>query len=132
MSPHRIKLTRRYLNLCYGDPLFTKNPSLGSANEGQRSGPPGSGGAKECRYLHFHVQPARAYHTVVPAGESGVMGGIPESVHRALLADVGDNGENGEIKEESGRAGRGIKGLRGIKQWIDCDLRSFDYSVLGQ
>jgi hypothetical protein len=32
----------RYLNLCYGEPLFAKNPSLGEGN-GPRPG------TKECR-----------------------------------------------------------------------------------
>ena len=34
----------RYLNLCYGEPLFAKNPSLGEGN-GPRPG------TKECRYV---------------------------------------------------------------------------------
>jgi hypothetical protein len=33
-----------YLNLCYGEPLFAKNPSLGEGN-GPRPG------TKECRYV---------------------------------------------------------------------------------
>lgn len=33
----------RYLNLCYGEPMFAKNPSLGEGN-GPRPG------TKECRY----------------------------------------------------------------------------------
>lgn len=93
-------LTARYLNLCYGDPLFARNPSLGA--DGPSQSRPGPG--KECRYLHFHVQAAKELHSVPPPEEG-------------LAVVRADNGAGN--KEKS-------------KQWINCDLRSFDYSVLGQ
>jgi mRNA (2'-O-methyladenosine-N6-)-methyltransferase len=98
----------RYLNLCYGDPLFARNPSLGA--EGTSQSRPGPG--KECRYLHFHVQAAKEYHSVQPPSA-----GVP------VLRGEGRMQVGGpDVEAFSGKS----------KQWINCDLRSFDYSVLGQ
>ncbi|KAI9637327.1 putative mRNA methyltransferase [Dioszegia hungarica] len=108
-----------YLNLCYGEPLFRSNPSLGAGTSGDPSAP--RGGTKECRYLHFHVQPSRERHVVVPEGFPVQMS---EVVRRRLLSD----GSEGEDRAK----GKGSERWRREKQWVNCDLRTFDYSVLGQ
>lgn len=113
------ELTPRYLNLCYGEPLFRSNPSLGAGTSGDPSAP--RGGTKECRYLHFHVQPSRERHVVVPEGFPVQMS---EVVRRRLLSD----GSEGEDRAK----GKGSERWRREKQWVNCDLRTFDYSVLGQ
>lgn len=103
-----------YLNLCYGDPLFANNPSLGASAGG------GGGAGKECRYLHFQVQPARELQTIKPKGSHE--GRVPASVRKAILGDSGDARQPSRALERQ---------VQGVKQWINCDLRSFDYSVLG-
>ncbi|ORX38604.1 mRNA methyltransferase [Kockovaella imperatae] len=96
-----------YLNLCYGEPMFTKNPSLGDGSAPR-------GGTKECRYMHFHVVPSDREQTEVTSTPYNAP--LPLAVRRRLLAD-----QSGDLTEAALRA-----------QWINCDIRSFDYSVLGQ
>lgn len=155
----------RYLNLCYGDPLFSRNPSLGNEASTSASGgnaantsgnaasglgqrPPG-GGTKECRYLHFHVQSTKERYALEPTtgAEEGIV--VPDVIKRAVLnPDSGDivEGANSrdlgiaaaESDREGDRARSGVQTRRDSeramteKQWVNCDLRSFDYSVLGQ
>ncbi|WVO17773.1 hypothetical protein L204_105471 [Cryptococcus depauperatus] len=95
-----------YLNLCYGDPLFTKNPSLGEG-----SGPRGS--TKECRYQHFQVVPTVSPYTQHLSNLNSHP--LPKVVQEKLLKDF-------EVQENEKK----------IAQWINCDLRRFDYSILGQ
>lgn len=112
----------RYLNLCYGDPMFARNPSLG---EGQGPGP--RGGTKECRYLHFQVTPAEQPHAEpVPQLPIYLSQGMQD---RLLFAGAKEGtGEPGG-SETAGTSG---KGKSKQAEWINCDIRSFDYSVLGQ
>lgn len=111
----------RYLNLCYGEPMFAKNPSLGEST-GPRPG------AKECRYvlrsrsrdlttvltcdryLHFQVSPTMVSHVERPLGQVRV----PKVLADRLVPSPD-----------------GYEPPR-VAQWVNCDIRSFDYSVLGQ
>ncbi|KAK4689504.1 mRNA m6A methyltransferase catalytic subunit, partial [Tremellales sp. Uapishka_1] len=87
----------RYLNMCFGDPLFAKNPSLGDSSAPR-------GATKDCRYLHFQVVPALP--TAVPSPKINLRGPILRSLLSA--EDVGKRA-----------------------QWVNCDIRTFDYGVLG-
>jgi mRNA (2'-O-methyladenosine-N6-)-methyltransferase len=108
--------------------MFAKNPSLGEG-----TGP--RGGTKECRYIkspfktiescsrslslryiHFQVVPT-AQKSIQPIPTDWPLH-VPTSVVERLLPkptsdDVRDKG-------------------KGKAEWINCDIRSFDYSVLGQ
>ncbi|KAK1927031.1 putative mRNA methyltransferase [Papiliotrema laurentii] len=95
-----------YLNLCYGEPMFRNNPSLGEGNAPR-------GSTKECRYMHFQVVPTTAKQTELTPGISHFSTTI-----RSRLFD----GEDGTMSQPGKRVG----------QWINCDLRRFDYSVLGK
>lgn len=95
-----------YLNLCYGDPMFRQNPSLGPSSAPR-------GGTKECRYLHFQVAPSRPQR-----GLEATVPVLPDSVKQRLFHDTAQTND----QERAGRVG----------QWVNCDLRTFDYSVLGQ
>ncbi|KGB79459.2 mRNA methyltransferase [Cryptococcus deuterogattii R265] len=97
-----------YLNLCYGDPMFTKNPSLGD-------GPGPRGGTKDCRYQHFQVTPSTIrYSQPLPEGYPSVM---PGYLKKRILGYDDVQGQSKEVN---------------VAQWINCDLRRFDYSLLGQ
>ncbi|WWD19012.1 hypothetical protein CI109_103469 [Kwoniella shandongensis] len=99
-----------YLNLCYGDPMFANNPSLGEG-----TGP--RGGTKECRYLHFQVVPTtQPHYASLP---EGFPPNLPKSTIKRLLG------------ESNGGSGEGYEPPK-VPQWVNCDVRSFDYSVLGQ
>lgn len=98
----------RYLNLCYGDPMFTKNPSLGD-------GPGPRGGTKDCRYQHFQVTPSlNRCGQPLPEGYPSVM---PDYLKKRILGDEDVEGQDKEVN---------------MAQWVNCDLRRFDYSLLGQ
>ncbi|WWC71647.1 uncharacterized protein I206_105605 [Kwoniella pini CBS 10737] len=97
-----------YLNLCYGDPMFAKNPSLGEGN-----GP--RGGVKECRYMHFQVVPSAKTHNSKKPD-------IPHLSSTTIKRLLGD--EEKKIGERYNPPP--------VAQWINCDIRSFDYSLLGQ
>ncbi|TXT15648.1 hypothetical protein VHUM_00151 [Vanrija humicola] len=89
-----------YLNMCYGEPMFAGNPSLGESG-GARPG------TKECRYLHFQVAPAAQRDSVPP----------PEPVPIPLPLSARRLGPGDDER---------------TAQWINCDIRNFDFSVLGQ
>ncbi|KIR73622.1 mRNA methyltransferase [Cryptococcus deuterogattii CA1014] len=107
----RVEVVQRraaYLNLCYGDPMFTKNPSLGD-------GPGPRGGTKDCRYQHFQVTPSTIrYSQPLPEGYPSVM---PGYLKKRILGYDDVQGQSKEVN---------------VAQWINCDLRRFDYSLLGQ
>ncbi|KZT72652.1 MT-A70-domain-containing protein [Daedalea quercina L-15889] len=118
-----------YLNTCYSEPTYAQSPSIpplpshrqmgyGMQGAGTVSLPSGLGAGgrgKEkapCRYLHFEVD-----------------------------WDVTDGGGQPDYRAENrkkpfklgiglGPAGKEMKTLP--PQWINCDLRRFDYSVLGK
>ncbi|KAH9921280.1 MT-A70-domain-containing protein [Amylocystis lapponica] len=118
-----------YLNTCYSEPTYAQSPSIpplpshrqmgyGAQGAGAVSLPSGLGAGgrgKEkapCRYLHFEVD-----------------------------WDVSDGVTMGDVRKEDKRRpyklGIGLgphgKEMRTLPpQWINCDLRRFDYSVLGK
>ncbi|KAJ3547605.1 hypothetical protein NM688_g5384 [Phlebia brevispora] len=118
-----------YLNTCYSEPTYAQSPSIpplpshrpphGYGAQGQSSvtlpsglGAGGRGKEKApCRYLHFEVD------------WDG--------------SDGSPNYDRAEIKKKPFKLGIGL-GPAGKEvptlppQWINCDLRRFDYSVLGK
>ena len=152
-------LIPRYLNLCYGDPLFARNPSLGgpsastdgtpastnAPSQGLGAGPSRPGPGKECRYLHFHVQAAKQYHAQEPPEADRLPEDLARRIRQGLgLQDgsVANEGQGARAEAATGKAEASeqcqagsemaVASRRKRKQWINCDLRSFDYSVLGQ
>lgn len=139
-----------YLNTCYSEPTYAQSPSIpplpsnraphGYGAQGQStvalpSGLGAGGRGKEkapCRYLHFEVDwdinDGHAYH---------------EQEHRS--ADVKKRTHKLDIGlGPTGRMGQPVRSLchdtlalvhdlsQLPPQWINCDLRRFDYSVLGK
>lgn len=88
--------------------MFTKNPSLGD-------GPGPRGGTKDCRYQHFQVTPSlNRCGQPLPEGYPSVM---PDYLKKRILGDEDVEGQDKEVN---------------MAQWVNCDLRRFDYSLLGQ
>ncbi|KAG8903828.1 hypothetical protein FRB99_002679 [Tulasnella sp. 403] len=131
-----------YLNTCYSEPTYAMSPSIppppatpnasggriGNMNAVSLPSGLGAGGrGKEkapCRYLHFEVD-----YDGLP-GEGGVVGStmVPLST-RASNASVPPASSSGQVG-----IGLGPSGQRPLlpPQWINCDVRRFDYSVLGK
>ncbi|RDB23286.1 N6-adenosine-methyltransferase subunit METTL3 [Hypsizygus marmoreus] len=125
-----------YLNTCYSEPTYFQSPSIppfpGSAHSygqpppntrGPASLPSGLGAGgrgKEkapCRYLHYEID----WDEGDGEGQRNVNGRGKEVVKRKKLhkLDIGQG--------PHGKAARVLP-----PQWINCDLRRFDYSVLGK
>ena len=128
-----------YLNTCYSEPTYSQSPAFASNNtnapttaglappntRGATSLPSGLGAGgrgKEkapCRYLHFEVDwdgpPVPAPGEIVHRGQSN-QGALLKKTHR-LGIGLGAMGKQGKILPA---------------QWINCDVRRFDYSVLGK
>ncbi|KAF8583991.1 MT-A70-domain-containing protein [Ramaria rubella] len=122
-----------YLNTCYSEPTYALSPSIPPFPSSNVPRPPssvslpsglGAGGrGKEkapCRYLHFEVD----YDGTIPDAE------------RERRREIGRK-ENPRESCGTHKLGIGL-GPGGKKvdpfppQWINCDLRRFDYSVLGK
>ncbi|KII95870.1 hypothetical protein PLICRDRAFT_98933 [Plicaturopsis crispa FD-325 SS-3] len=113
-----------YLNTCYSEPTYAQSPSIppfpssrpGGGTVSLPSGLGAGGRGKEkapCRYLHYEVDwdPTDV---------------LPPSV-----------AERDKAKRKPHKIGIGMgpdgKDMRVVPpQWINCDLRRFDYSVLGK
>ncbi|KAG9025545.1 hypothetical protein FRB95_010071 [Tulasnella sp. JGI-2019a] len=131
-----------YLNTCYSEPTYAQSPSIppppsannpnagriGNMNAVSLPSGLGSGGrGKEkapCRYLHFEVD-YDGFHgeggnpgatTVVPIGSKGKNSTASDDV--ALGIGLGPTGQISKTMTPA--------------QWINCDVRRFDYSVLGK
>ncbi|KAI6151820.1 MT-A70-domain-containing protein [Pisolithus tinctorius] len=113
-----------YLNTCYSEPTYAQSPSIPSFPSGSatRSSLPsglGAGGrGKEkapCRYLHFEVD----WDEKDGAAASG------DHTREALKAEK-------PFKLEIGLGPFNKDAQVLPPQWINCDLRHFDYSVLGK
>ncbi|KAH7916780.1 MT-A70-domain-containing protein [Hygrophoropsis aurantiaca] len=129
-----------YLNTCYSEPTYAQSPSIpappfggggggghahGGGGSGARVSLPsglGAGGrGKEkapCRYLHFEID----------WDERSVGASTTAAVTSA--AREGESGRGHALEIGRGPEGKEPKLLP--PQWINCDLRSFDYSVLGK
>ncbi|KAL4081956.1 MT-A70-domain-containing protein [Scleroderma yunnanense] len=113
-----------YLNTCYSEPTYAQSPSIppfpsGSATRTSLPSGLGAGGrGKEkapCRYLHFEVDWDE--RDIVVTGSDP--GKEVQNVCKPFKLEIG-----------AGPCGKGTQVLP--PQWINCDLRHFDYSVLGK
>ncbi|KAF8742418.1 hypothetical protein AX14_004637 [Amanita brunnescens Koide BX004] len=113
-----------YLNTCYSEPTYAQSPSIpsypGSVSvRGPISLPSGLGAGgrgKEkapCRYLHYEVDWDEG------DGRQSMNGKGKELIRRHHRIELG-----------LGPLGSNMRVLP--PQWINCDLRRFDYSVLGK
>ncbi|KAN0097650.1 MT-A70 domain containing protein [Tylopilus felleus] len=114
-----------YLNTCYSEPTYAQSPSIppfpsGSATRVSLPSGLGAGGrGKEkapCRYLHFEVD-------------------WDEKSAQAASNDTGwkeAQRTRNPFKLEIGMGPDGKDMQTLPPQWINCDLRRFDYSVLGK
>lgn len=121
-----------YLNTCYSEPTYAQSPSI----------PPFPGSA------HSHGQiPSNARGPVsLPSGLGAGGRGKEKAPCRYLHYEVDWDGGDGDLARNSkrnvvkkkvhklgigmGPAGKDMRVLP--PQWINCDLRRFDYSVLGK
>ncbi|EGO01666.1 hypothetical protein SERLA73DRAFT_23683, partial [Serpula lacrymans var. lacrymans S7.3] len=115
-----------YLNTCYSEPTYAQSPSIPpfpSSHQSRVSLPSGLGAGgrgKEkapCRYLHFEID--------------------WDERDAQLMVAVGATGKEKTTKEKPFRLGIGMgpdgKHMQVLPpQWINCDLRRFDYSILGK
>ncbi|KZT12930.1 MT-A70-domain-containing protein [Laetiporus sulphureus 93-53] len=118
-----------YLNTCYSEPTYAQSPSIpplpshrqtgygaqGAATVSLPSGLGAGGRGKEkapCRYLHFEIDWDASDGATQP--ESRVE--VRKKVYK-LPIGMGPTGKETPMLPP---------------QWINCDLRRFDYSVLGK
>ncbi|KAF8559085.1 MT-A70-domain-containing protein [Imleria badia] len=114
-----------YLNTCYSEPTYAQSPSIppfpsGSSTRVSLPSGLGAGGrGKEkapCRYLHFEVdwdeKDGQAMNSDIGWKEA-------QRMRNPFKLDIG-----------MGPDGKAMQTLP--PQWINCDLRRFDYSVLGK
>ncbi|KAF8845752.1 MT-A70-domain-containing protein [Paxillus ammoniavirescens] len=115
-----------YLNTCYSEPTYAQSPSIppfpsGSATRVSLPSGLGAGGrGKEkapCRYLHFEVDWDERDGPVTNTSDSGWK--EKQRIRKPFKLEIG-----------MGPDGKGMQMLP--PQWINCDLRRFDYSVLGK
>ncbi|KAH7887995.1 MT-A70-domain-containing protein [Phlebopus sp. FC_14] len=114
-----------YLNTCYSEPTYAQSPSIPTFSSGSAarvtlpSGLGAGGRGKEkapCRYLHFEVDWDERDGTVTNANQGRR---DKHRVRNPFKLEIG-----------SGPGGKDMQVLP--PQWINCDLRRFDYSVLGK
>ncbi|KIM83785.1 hypothetical protein PILCRDRAFT_818810 [Piloderma croceum F 1598] len=113
-----------YLNTCYSEPTYAQSPSIPpfpstNPRQGAASLPSGLGAGgrgKEkapCRYLHYEVDWDEK------DGDANSSRGTERVVCKPYKIGIG-----------MGPDGKDMKVLP--PQWLNCDLRRFDYSVLGK
>ncbi|KAH8113355.1 MT-A70-domain-containing protein [Phellopilus nigrolimitatus] len=113
-----------YLNTCYSEPTYAQSPSIPPFPSANLPRPPGSvtlpnglgagGRGKEkapCRYLHFEIDWDGG------DGEPAPTNTITKKKPHKLGIGLGPSGEEEPLLPP---------------QWLNCDLRRFDYSVLGK
>ncbi|KAG1753775.1 MT-A70-domain-containing protein [Suillus paluster] len=112
-----------YLNTCYSEPTYSQSPSITpfppgtGARVSLPSGLGAGGRGKEkapCRYLHFEIDWDEKDGTIAPADSWRT-----QRAKKPFRIEIG-----------MGPDGRDMQVLP--PQWINCDLRRFDYSVLGK
>ncbi|KZT26992.1 MT-A70-domain-containing protein [Neolentinus lepideus HHB14362 ss-1] len=117
-----------YLNTCYSEPTYAQSPSIPPLPSAQHaSRPPGymavslpsglgaGGRGKEkapCRYLHYEID----WDEGDGSADAKTEGKVMKKPHK-LGIGLGPLGKETEMLPP---------------QWINCDLRRFDYSVLGK
>ncbi|KAG8218450.1 MT-A70-domain-containing protein [Butyriboletus roseoflavus] len=115
-----------YLNTCYSEPTYAQSPSIPpfpSGNATRVSLPSGLGAGgrgKEkapCRYLHFEVDWDEKDGQNMSTNEMGWK--EVQRLRNSFKLEIG-----------MGPDGKDMQTLP--PQWINCDLRRFDYSVLGK
>ncbi|KNZ80063.1 N6-adenosine-methyltransferase 70 kDa subunit [Termitomyces sp. J132] len=106
-----------YLNTCYSEPTYSQSPSI-PPFPGTAHSAGGRGKEKApCRYLHYEVDWDEG-----DGEKSRAMNGKgKEAVKRKKVHKLGIG---------QGPMGNSMPVLP--PQWINCDLRRFDYSVLGK
>ncbi|KAJ3504006.1 hypothetical protein NLJ89_g8168 [Agrocybe chaxingu] len=118
-----------YLNTCYSEPTYAQSPSI----------PPFPGTA----HSHGMAPPNTRGAVSLPSGLGAGGRGKEKAPCRYLHYEVDWDGGDGEWRRERkprkkvhrlslglGPTGKVTKPLP--PQWINCDLRTFDYSVLGK
>ncbi|KAG2339858.1 MT-A70-domain-containing protein [Suillus weaverae] len=112
-----------YLNTCYSEPTYSQSPSITpfppgtGARVSLPSGLGAGGRGKEkapCRYLHFEIDWDEKDGPLAP-----IDAWRTQRLKRPFKIELG-----------MGPNGRDMQMLP--PQWINCDLRRFDYSVLGK
>ncbi|KAJ8592124.1 MT-A70-domain-containing protein [Rhizopogon salebrosus TDB-379] len=112
-----------YLNTCYSEPTYSQSPSITpfppgtGARVSLPSGLGAGGRGKEkapCRYLHFEIDWDEKDGPLAPA-DSWRSQRLKKPFKIEL--GMGPDGKNMQVLPP---------------QWINCDLRRFDYSVLGK
>lgn len=135
-----------YLNTCYSEPTYAQSPSIPPLPSAQIPRPPGAvslpsglgagGRGKEkapCRYLHYEVdydegdggaQEAQAWRNSIRGRRKPYK----------LEIGMGPLGKEVlPVRDYSPSAGcSDCSHLQLPPQWLNCDLRRFDYSVLGK
>ncbi|KAH7931301.1 MT-A70-domain-containing protein [Leucogyrophana mollusca] len=115
-----------YLNTCYSEPTYAQSPSIppfpsGSATRVSLPSGLGAGGrGKEkapCRYLHFEIDWDE--RDAPPPGTDSGWKDKQQVIRKPFKLDIG-----------MGPNGKDMQMLP--PQWLNCDLRRFDYSVLGK
>ncbi|KAL1744401.1 MT-A70-domain-containing protein [Schizophyllum fasciatum] len=120
-----------YLNTCYSEPTYAQSPSI----------PPFPGTA----HSHGMAPPNSRVPTSLPSGLGAGGRGKEKApcryLHYEVDWDVGDErDDHHQAKRRKmhrlelglGPEGRKTEMVRLPPQWINCDLRRFDYSVLGK
>ncbi|KAF7973218.1 hypothetical protein HWV62_15819 [Athelia sp. TMB] len=114
-----------YLNTCYSEPTYAQSPSIppfpsNNTRQGAVSLPSGLGAGgrgKEkapCRYLHYEVDWDE--NDVAAWAGAKEEKGVAKKPYRIGIG-MGPYGKNMQVLPP---------------QWVNCDIRRFDYSVLGK
>ncbi|KAJ7499166.1 MT-A70-domain-containing protein [Mycena latifolia] len=124
-----------YLNTCYSEPTYAQSPSM----------PPFPGSA----HSHGHAPPNTRGPSSLPSGLGAGGRGKDKAPCRYLHYEVDWDGSDGDWARSKNGKGKDVVKQRPHKlgigmgpagkemkmlppQWINCDLRRFDYSVLGK
>ncbi|KAJ7507511.1 MT-A70-domain-containing protein [Mycena galericulata] len=124
-----------YLNTCYSEPTYAQSPSI----------PPFPGST----HSHGHAPPNTRGPSSLPSGLGAGGRGKDKAPCRYLHYEVDWDGSDGDWARSANLRGRNVPkrplhklgigmGPAGKEtkvlppQWINCDLRRFDYSVLGK
>ncbi|PVF93728.1 MT-A70-domain-containing protein [Serendipita vermifera] len=132
-----------YLNTCFSEPLYSMSPSIHPLPSVPRpagavalpSGLGAGGKGKEkapCRYLHYEVDISADNADTISNSDDqdSLYEGRPNRGHHHIKRDTEKPQRTHRIEIGLGPVGKGYKVLP--PQWLECDLRHFDCSVLGK